>query len=106
MRVLGGEGDGGEDVHDEVDPEQLDDVEGRVAEKDRGEEDEEDAGEVHSHLELDELSDVVLDVPTPADSCNHREEVVIHEDYIGMILRCRAAILSHREAHIGFAQSP
>jgi len=43
---LGGEGNGGKSVHDHVDPQQLDDVEGAVSEGGSAQEDDEESTDV------------------------------------------------------------
>ena len=62
---LGGKSNGGESVHDHVDPEELDDVEWAVSESGSTEEHDEESTDVNSHLEDNELSDVVVDVSSP-----------------------------------------
>ena len=103
--VLSSKSNGSKDVHDQVDPEELHDTEGRVTKDERGGEDEDDAGDVDSHLELDELAHVVLNVTTIADGGDHSLEVVVHEDNVRVILGSRAAILTHSETNAGLAES-
>jgi len=103
--VFSGESDGGEDIHDQVDPEELHNAERSVAKEKSGNEDKGQAGEVDSHLELNEFTNVVLNVATPFDGGNDGEEVIIHEDNIGVILGSGAAILTHGETNIGLGES-
>ena len=105
MWVLSGESDGGEDVHNQVDPEKLHHAEGRVTQDQSGGYNEDDAGDIDSHLEHNELAHVVLNVTTIADRSDHSLEVIIHEDDIRMVLGGRAAILTHSEANTSLAKS-
>ena len=104
MRVLGGKSDGSEDIHDQVDPEELHHAERRVTENEGGGYNEDDAGDVDGHLELDELAHVVLDVTSVADRSDDSLEVVVHENDIRVIFSGRAAILTHCESNAGFAE--
>lgn len=105
MGVLSSESDSGEHIHDKIDPEELNNVEGRVTEdKGRGE-NEAHAGEVDSHLELNELANVVLDVTAPTDGGDNGVEVIVHKNDIGMILGGGAAILTHGESDVGLRES-
>ena len=103
--VLSSKSNGSKDVHDQVDPEELHDTEGRVTKDERGGEDENDAGNVDGHLELDELAHVILDVTTITDGGDHSLEVIVHKDNIRVILGSRAAILAHSEANASLAES-
>mmetsp|Transcript_7173 Transcript_7173/g.17479 ORF Transcript_7173/g.17479 Transcript_7173/m.17479 type:complete len:481 (-) Transcript_7173:421-1863(-) len=99
--VLGGEGKGGEAVHDHIYPEELDDVEGGLRE-DGGAHDGDCArGEVDSQLELEELAYVVVDATTPLYRLHNRGKVVVHDNDISRILRNLRPRLPHGEAHIG-----
>ena len=80
MWVLGGESDGGEHIHDKVDPKELDDREGAESDGHDSEHNEHDAGEVHGHLVLNEFAGVVLNVSSPSDGVDHRDEVVVVHD--------------------------
>lgn len=102
--VLSGESNSGKHVHDEVDPEELHHAEGRVTEDEGSGENEDHAADVDSHLELDELAHVVLNVTAVANRGNDSLEVVVHQDDIRVILGSSAAILSHGEANAGLAE--
>ena len=104
VRSFSCKGNGSEHVHNQVDPEELNNDEGRVAEDDSSGENEGHAGDIHGHLELNELTDVVLEVAAPADSSDDGEEVIVHEDNVGVVLGSGAAILSKGEANISFRE--
>ena len=104
MRVLSGKSDGSEDIHNQIDPQELHYAERRMTKDQSGGYNEDDAGDVNSHLELDELAHVVLNVTTVADRSDDSLEVVVHEDDIGVILSSRAAILTHCETNAGLAE--
>ena len=103
--VLGGEGNGGKHIHDEVDPKQLHDGEGAVSDDCGRGDHEEAARDVDSKLELNELADIVLKVTAPSDGGEHSEEVVLGQDDIGVILGGGAAVLTHGEANVSLAKS-
>ena len=102
VRSFSSKGNGCKHIHNQVNPEKLNNDERRVAENDSGGEYEGHAGDIHSHLELNKFTDVVLKVAAPTDGSNDGEEVVVHEDDVGVVLGSRAAILTKGEANIGF----
>ena len=53
--TLSGQGEGGEGVHDQVDPEQLEGLHRTLADGDGGDEGEQDSNHVDRELELEEL---------------------------------------------------
>ena len=84
--VLGGEGEGGEGVHDHVDPEELHGSE-RALGEDGAAHDREDAGRaVDCELKLEELADIIVHVPPPLDSLQDRGEVVVEDDDVSCVL--------------------
>lgn len=103
MRVLSGKSNGGEHVHDQVDPEELHNGKWRVVQNQCREDDKEEAGQVHSHLEGHELADVVLNVASPPDGVNNGKEVVVHQNDVGVVLGSSAAIFTHGESNVGLA---
>lgn len=105
-RALSREGDSGEDVHDQVDPEELHNIKGRVTQEDAGANHKEHGDNVDSQLELNELAHVVLDVAAPLDGRENREEVVVSHDHISVVLGGRAAVLAHSEANVSLAEGP
>jgi len=105
MGVLSSESNGSEHVHDKIDPEELNNVERRVTEDNGSCENEDHAGEVDGHLELDKLANVVLNVTAPTDGGNDGVEVVVHENDISMILSGGTAILTHGESDVSFRES-
>lgn len=100
MGVLCGESDCGEYVHNQVDPEELDHVEGRVTKDEGGGDNEEKAREIGSHLKGHKLSNIVLKITTPPDGGNDCQEVVIRKDNISVVLGGCAAVLTHGEADV------
>ena len=68
---LGGEGEGGEGIHDEVDPQHLDGIEGRFPQDGSSHEGHHQGHKVDGQLELQELSDRVKDVPSPFHSSHN-----------------------------------
>ena len=105
IRVLGGESNGGKHIHDKVDPEELNNVEGRVTKEDSGADDVDHAGDVDGDLVLNELANVVLDVASPSDGGDDSHEVVVHKDNIGVVLGGGASVLTHGETNISLAKS-
>jgi len=105
VRSLSCKCDGCEHVHNQVNPEKLNNDERRVAEEDSGGEYEGHAGDIYSHLELNEFTDVVLEVAAPTDGSDDGEEVIVHEDNVGVVLGSGAAILTEGEANISFRES-
>lgn len=103
-RLLSGEGDGGKHVHNEVDPEELHDVERRVASDDNSANDKEHGRQVDGKLVLNESADVVLNVAAEADSGAESFEPVVHDDDITVILGSITTILAHGETNVGFTK--
>lgn len=62
---LSGEGQRREGVHDHVNPEELDSLQRRLLQEDSTDHGEEEGVDVDGQLELEEASDVVIDVATP-----------------------------------------
>ena len=105
MRSFSCKGNGCEHVHNQIDPEKLNDDERRVAEEDSGGEYEGHAGNINGHLELNEFTNVVLEVAAPANGSDDGEEVIVHKDDVGVVLGSGAAILTKGEANISFRES-
>ena len=102
--VLSGESNGGKNIHDQVDPEELHNVEGRVTEENSSGDDVDHASDVDSDLVLDKLADVVLNVTSPSDGGDNSHEVVVHKDDVSMVLGGGASVLSHGETNVGLAK--
>jgi hypothetical protein len=102
--VLGGESNGSKNIHDQVDPEELHDVEGRVTKENGCGDNVDHASDVDGDLVLDKLADVVLNVTAPFDGSDNSHEVVVHKDDISVVLGGGAAILTHGETDVGFAK--
>jgi len=75
-----------------------------VAEDDSGGKNESQARDIHCHLELNEFTNVVLKVAAPTDGSDDGEEVVVHEDDVGVVLGSGAAILTKGETNVGFRE--
>lgn len=96
VRVLRGERERRERVHDEVHPEQLQHVERLLLHKRANERDDE-RHDVDCQLELQELADVVEDGAAPQHSEHDALEVVVEDDNVGRLLRhLRACTRRHR----------
>mmetsp|Transcript_9898 Transcript_9898/g.14981 ORF Transcript_9898/g.14981 Transcript_9898/m.14981 type:complete len:204 (-) Transcript_9898:2749-3360(-) len=80
IRGLGGEGQSGEGVHNEVHPQHLYSGQRGVLEDDGAEEHDEHSDDVHSQLELEELAHVIVDVTAIFESNDDRREVIIEKD--------------------------
>jgi len=105
--VLGGEGDGSKHVHDQVNPEKLNHIEGRVAKNKGARENKEEARNVGGHLEGNELANVVLQVSAPSDGGDDCQEVVVRKNHVGVVLGSCAAVLTHGgEADVRLTDSP
>lgn len=97
---LGGEGEGGEGIHDEVDPEELDGGERGLTEDAGGGEGDDEGDDVDGELELEELTDGVVDVSAPHDGLDDGGEVIIHQDDIGGVLGDGGTGDTHGEADV------
>mmetsp|Transcript_11063 Transcript_11063/g.26857 ORF Transcript_11063/g.26857 Transcript_11063/m.26857 type:complete len:727 (-) Transcript_11063:1527-3707(-) len=99
-RILGRESERGEGVHDEVNPQHLDGGERRLGEDCRPHTCHHDRRDVHRELELEEAADVVVHAAPPHDCLDDRDEVVVHDDNVGGVLRHVRALEPHREPHV------
>ena len=84
--ALSGQGKGGEGVHDEVHPEQLQGTHGTLTDADGGDEGEQNGHHVDGELELQELGDAVVHVAAPHDSLDNASKVVVNEDDVTGLL--------------------
>ena len=75
--VLGGQGDRGQTVHDEVDPKHLDWLEYVSLDQGCPYEGDADCYDIDGQLELYELPDGIVDVPSPKDCLHDGVEVII-----------------------------
>ena len=75
-----------------------------MAEDDCGDKNESQARDIHCHLELNEFTNVVLKVAAPTDGSDDGEEVVVHEDDVGVVLGSGAAILTKGETNVSFRE--
>mmetsp|Transcript_122122 Transcript_122122/g.182408 ORF Transcript_122122/g.182408 Transcript_122122/m.182408 type:complete len:718 (+) Transcript_122122:85-2238(+) len=100
-RVLRRQREGGEGVHDEVDPEHLYCVERGLGEDGSSHTGQRARRDVHRQLELEELADVVVHTAAPLDSGDNGHEVVVHDDDVRGILRNVSPLDAHRKADVG-----
>lgn len=80
-----GEGQRCERIHDEVDPKQLDGVERGAEAEHRCGESRHECDHVDGQLELQELSQVLEDTPSPTDGRHRRHEVVVDDHHVGRL---------------------
>lgn len=80
-------GDGSQNVHDEVCPEHLDDVERGMAHGGSAQNGNEDNGDVDGQLELQELPNIIEDRPAPFERLVDRYEVVVEDDQVRVLFR-------------------
>ena len=83
--------EGAKGIHDEVDPEQLQHIEGRLARGDGCDEGHDQRHKVDGQLELQELADVAEDRAAPQHRLDNGGEVVIQDDNV-------CGLLSHLSA--------
>lgn len=82
LKRLGANGDGGQSVHDQVDPEQLNDIERRVSEGETTQENDKAQCDVDRQLELHEFAYISEDRSAPHDCVMDRLEIVIHNHQV------------------------
>jgi hypothetical protein len=96
--------DGSHNIHNNVDPEELNDREWGGSKESSSKDDKEEARDVNCKLELNEFPDIVEDVTSPSDCVNNRGEVIIQDDNVSMILCNCASIHSHCETNISLTE--
>lgn len=95
-----GKSQGGQRVHDEVDPKELDGVEGGLlhdASTDKGDG---EGNEVHTQLELEEALDVIVNVTSPLGGLHDSSEVIVLDQDIRSFLAGVGTSNSHSESNI------
>lgn len=97
---LGGQREGGEGVHYEIDPEHLNGIQRRVLQHDSSNQGHEDCDHIGRQLELDELPYAVVDVSSVFDGRYYRGERVVEENDIRSVLGDVCASLAHCEAYM------
>ena len=101
VRRLGTECKGRERVHDDIDPEDLDDGEW-FAKPEQGRDEDKDAGtEVDRELEEDEPLDVLVERSSPQDGARDRGKGIVQEDDIACLPGNLRPGYAHGEAHVG-----
>lgn len=102
---LGGEGESGKRVHDQVNPEHLNGIQRSLLGHNSAQENDEHSNVVDGELELDEFSHVVIDVSSVSESDDNGGEVVIKKNDIGNQLGDISSRDTHGEADVGLSQS-
>ena len=105
MGWLSSKCEGSKSIHNEVNPEHLDGSERWILEDHGTSEDNDQGGNIDCELELEELPDVIEDVPSILDSNLNRAEVIIGEDNISCALSYIGASNSHCKANVSSVQS-
>ena len=100
LRLLHAQGQGGEAVGDQVDPQQVDRLQNDEAEE-GGQEDGEDLAHVGPQQELDGLAHVVVDPAALADGAHDGGEVVVGQDHVRHVLGHVGAGDAHAHADVG-----
>lgn len=77
---LGGQGEGGEGIHDEIDPEHLGNGEGERDAEEGAEEGHTQSGEVDGELEEQEALDIGIEGAAPADRADDAGKGVVEQD--------------------------
>ena len=102
---LRGEGQGGERVHDEVDPQHLHGLQGAVLDGAGPGEGHHHRHHIHRQLELEELRDGVVHVSAPHHRLHDAGEVVVGKDDVGGLLCHVCSGNPHCEADICLLES-
>ena len=77
-------------VHNHIHPQELDDTEEGGASENGTNKDDQDGGHIEGDLELQESSDVVVDVAAPKDGVDDRGDVIVDQDHLSCLLGCGA----------------
>ena len=99
FRSFSSKGNSSEDVHDQVNPKKLNNVERRHASADATQDDNSQEAEVHSELELKELANIVYDVATPFHGLKNRSEVVVKDNDVSLVFCGSASGSAHAETY-------
>lgn len=91
-------------VHDNVHPEHLDGVKWTFLKNDCAHKGHKQCDNVHCELELNELSNRIIDVSSPFASCNDTSEVIIQQNNISCIFRNFRSCNAHRESDVSFLE--
>lgn len=102
---LSGQGQRGEGIHDEVDPQHLNWVQGRFSQNSTSDEGHNQSDEVDCQLELQELSDGVEDVSAPLHSSDDWAEVIIKQNDAWGFLGDFSTSNTHGETDISLFES-
>mmetsp|Transcript_49772 Transcript_49772/g.133239 ORF Transcript_49772/g.133239 Transcript_49772/m.133239 type:complete len:238 (-) Transcript_49772:1652-2365(-) len=97
---LRGEGQGCQRVHDQVEPQHLQNRQGRLQLRERNNEVDAQDCDVHRQLELEELLDGVEDVSAPVRCSDDAGKVVVQQDDVGGVFRNLCAGDAHGEANV------
>ena len=102
---LGGKGQSGEGVHDHVNPEHLDSSKDSLLGLESRDEHNDDSDYVDGQLELEELSDGVINISSPHDSSDDGGEVIVQKDDISSLSGDLSTGVTHSESDIGSLES-
>eukprot|EP00960_Hanusia_phi_P077474 768698-Hanusia_phi.AAC.5 len=102
--ILSSEGERSEGVHDEVDPQQLDDCDRALRQNCRSHRREDAGDDVDGELELEELADVVIDAAAPLHRRHDGLEVVVEDHNVCCLLRHLRPVDEHREPDVRLLQ--
>jgi len=100
MRRLGSQGKGCKGVHDHVDPEHLDGSKNGLLSLESRDEHDNDSDHIDRELELEELSNGIVDVSAPHHSGDNGGEVIIQEDDIGSLSGDLSTGITHGKSDI------
>jgi len=95
-----GKSQGGQRVHDEVDPKELDGVEGGLLHDARTAKGDGEGNEVHTQLELEEALDVIVNVTSPLGGLHDSSEVIVLDQDIRSFFAGVGTSNSHSESNI------
>jgi hypothetical protein len=98
---LGCKSQRGQRVHNHVNPEELDSLQGRLLEQDGTHDSEEQRVHVHGKLELQEALNVVVDVSTPGAGLHNRIERIVLDDDVSGSQAHLSTGNTHAEADVG-----
>ena len=103
-RQFSREGEGSQRVHDHVNPEELNGLQGRFLKENSTNDCEQKSSDVDGELELQEALDVVVDVTTPGACLDNLGERIIHDDNVSGGLANVSASNTHAESDISLGE--
>lgn len=100
---LGSDSNGAKNIHDQVCPEHLHDIQWRVADGSASENRDEADDDVDGNLELQEFPTIVVEGSAPFDRSVNGVEIVIQNNKVGVVLG-NVATRSHAQSNIGLSE--